>query len=183
MKNGLGIPPRLIVFLHRAFREFFFLTKIFCATSFLTLKTSKMLCPQFTQMYSYWLNLLQEFWKWHKIILNSLNACLNSPLIRLIGTKYSRVDQVKFVDCLSRPYPFKFFKGCFPQISLGPLLNTFSYLKWRYDSSTQVCNIQSAIKNNHCQCFVLWNIVESSCEYLYFPPILARKIRHIVAKI
>ena len=34
-------------------RIFFFLTKIFCATSFLTLKTSKMLCPQFTQMYSY----------------------------------------------------------------------------------------------------------------------------------
>ena len=22
----------------------------------------------------------------------------------------------------------KFFKGCFPQISLGPFLNTFSYL-------------------------------------------------------
>ena len=31
------------------------------------------------------------------------------------GTKYSRIDQVKFVeDSLSRPYPFKFFKGCLP---------------------------------------------------------------------
>ena len=29
---------------------------------------------------------------------------------------------------LSRPYPFKFFKGCLPQILLGPFLNTCSYL-------------------------------------------------------
>ena len=28
--------------------------------------------------------------------------------------------------CLSRPYPFRFFKGCLPQILLGPFLNTFS---------------------------------------------------------
>ena len=26
--------------------------------------------------------------------------------------------------CLSRPYSFKFFKDCLPQISLGPFLNT-----------------------------------------------------------
>ena len=36
-------------------------------------------------------------------------------------------------SCLSRPYPFKFFKGCLPQILLGPFLNTlygtfFNYL-------------------------------------------------------
>ena len=53
------------------------------------------------------------------------------------GTKYSRMDQVKFVEDnlwkiwrdmvrLSRPYPFKFFKGCFQQILLVPLLNTLS---------------------------------------------------------
>ena len=29
--------------------------------------------------------------------------------------------------CLSRPYPFKSFKGCLPQILLGPLLNTLSH--------------------------------------------------------
>ena len=29
--------------------------------------------------------------------------------------------------CLSRPYPFKFFKGCLPQILRSPLLNTFSH--------------------------------------------------------
>ena len=30
--------------------------------------------------------------------------------------------------CLGRPYPFKFFKGCLPQILLGPLLNTLSHI-------------------------------------------------------
>ena len=29
---------------------------------------------------------------------------------------------------LSRPYPSIFFKGCLPQILLGPLLNTLSHL-------------------------------------------------------
>ena len=29
---------------------------------------------------------------------------------------------------LSRPYPFKFFKGCLPQILIGPFLNTLSYI-------------------------------------------------------
>ena len=32
------------------------------------------------------------------------------------GTKYSRIDQVKF--------HFKFFKGYLPKIKLGPFLNT-----------------------------------------------------------
>ena len=36
---------------------------------------------------------------------------LNTPLQGLIGTNYSRVDQVNF------------FKDCRPQILLGPLLN------------------------------------------------------------
>ena len=30
--------------------------------------------------------------------------------------------------CLSRPYPFKFFKGCLSQILLGPFLNTLSQI-------------------------------------------------------
>ena len=36
-------------------------------------------------------------------------------------TKYLRMDQVKFVE--RRPYNFKFFEGCIPQISLGLFLN------------------------------------------------------------
>ena len=43
-----------------------------------------------------------------------------------LGTKYSRIDQL---SALGRPYPFKFYKGCLPQIFLGPFLNTLSYLK------------------------------------------------------
>ena len=49
--------------------------------------------------------------------------------IRAYEKKYSRIDQVKFVeDSLQkiwrRPYSFKFFKGCLPQIFLSPFLNT-----------------------------------------------------------
>ena len=31
--------------------------------------------------------------------------------------------------CLSGPYSFKFFKGCLPQLLLGPLLNTLPQIK------------------------------------------------------
>ena len=34
----------------------------------------------------------------------------------------------QFLSCLSRPYPFTFFKGSLPQILLGPFLNTFSHI-------------------------------------------------------
>ena len=48
------------------------------------------------------------------------------------------MNQVKFVEgtfkgfeglwsALGRPYHFTFFKGCLPQISLGPFLNTLSH--------------------------------------------------------
>ena len=30
--------------------------------------------------------------------------------------------------CLSRPYPFKFSKGCLPQILLDPFFSTLSHL-------------------------------------------------------
>ena len=32
--------------------------------------------------------------------------------------------------CLSRPYPFKFFKSSLPQILLGPFLNTWAHILW-----------------------------------------------------
>ena len=60
------------------------------------------------------------------------------------------MDQVKFVEdnlykiwsdmiCLGRPYHFKFFKGCLPQILLGPFLNTFSHkvLEWLQQQQMQ----------------------------------------------
>ena len=33
--------------------------------------------------------------------------------------------------CLSRPYPFKYFKSCHPQILFKPFLNTLPHLKSR----------------------------------------------------
>ena len=49
----------------------------------------------------------------------------------------SLMDQVRFVEdslikiwsdmvYLNRPYHFKFFKGCLPQILCGPFMNTLS---------------------------------------------------------
>ena len=46
----------------------------------------------------------------------------------LFGKKYSRVDQVKFVVD-------SFFKGCLPQILLGPFLNALSHLIFVFLSS------------------------------------------------
>ena len=51
------------------------------------------------------------------------------------GSRYSTMDWVKLVEdslwkiwsdmaCLSSLYQFKFFRGCLPQIFLGPFLNT-----------------------------------------------------------
>ena len=60
-----------------------------------------------------------------------------SPLFELYGAKYSRMNQVKFVedslqkiwsDMVCRPYHFKIFEGCLPQILLGPFLNTLSHI-------------------------------------------------------
>ena len=56
-----------------------------------------------------------------------------------MGQSNSRMDQVWIADdglwkiwrdmvCLSRPYPFNFFKGCLPQVLLVPFLNTCSHI-------------------------------------------------------
>ena len=52
---------------------------------------------------------------------------------------------------LSCPYPFKFPKGCLPKILLGPLLNTWSHIFMRGNSSYidegyLVCSRTSTIK-------------------------------------
>ena len=39
--------------------------------------------------------------------------------------------------CLSRPYHLNFFRGCLPQILLGPFLNTLSHIEV---SHTNICN-------------------------------------------
>ena len=40
--------------------------------------------------------------------------------------------------CLSRPYPFKFFKRCLPQILLGLFLNTLSHMYASFLSYTRI---------------------------------------------
>ena len=82
-----------------------------------------------------------------KLIGLSCNLCLNY-LFKIVfilipvafGTKYSRMDQVKFVELnlsinnlrgyalLKQIIPFKFFKGFHPQILVGLFLNTLSHL-------------------------------------------------------
>ena len=50
--------------------------------------------------------------KWDKVFKNGpRKICGRQPLI-----------------CLCRPYPFRFFKGCLPQMLLGPFLNTLSQM-------------------------------------------------------
>ena len=59
--------------------------------------------------------------------------------VRTYGSRYSRMDQVKFVKdslqkiwsdmfCLGRPYHFKFFKDCLPKILLEPFLNSLTHI-------------------------------------------------------
>ena len=46
--------------------------------------------------------------------------------------------------CLSRPYTFKFFKGCLSQILLRPLLNTLSHLSLHHINKYNLCTNVSA---------------------------------------
>ena len=67
----------------------------------------------------------------------------NSWLItwKQMGQKYSRMDQVKFVEaslqyvCLRTPYPFKIFKGFLPRILLGPFLNNLTQMILSFSAS------------------------------------------------
>ena len=44
-------------------------------------------------------------------------------IVNLIYSKYSKMNQVKFVeDSRGRLYQFRFFKGCLSQILLDPFL-------------------------------------------------------------
>ena len=56
---------------------------------------------------------------------------------------------------LSRPYPFKFFKGCPPQIFLIPFLNTLSQFKCCYQPTSFAK--ESYFWNFHDQAY-LWHI-------------------------
>ena len=67
--------------------------------------------------------------------------------------------------CLSRPYPFKFFKGCLPQILLGPLLNTLSQIKL-----TELTVIYQKLYKEG------WRKLKQETNWTFCPSIFANKI-------
>ena len=77
------------------------------------------------------------------------------PYIRLYADKY--VDHI----CLSRPYTFKCFKGCLPQILIGPHLNTLSYMR-RFARFGTICTILKTWKSpmEECYFFHIFKIVQ-----------------------
>ena len=86
------------------------------------------------------------------ILEDKVNSSVIWQILNTIGTKYSRVDQVKI--CGRQPLKKLkgygllkltiFFKGCLPQILLGPILNTLSQMKTGYKSLTRVIYSSSA---------------------------------------
>ena len=57
---------------------------------------------------------------------------------------------------LSRPYHFKFFKGCLPQILLGSFLNTLTHLHQKNKKKHALRSTNNQVK------FVEDNLVEST---------------------
>ena len=68
-----------------------------------------------------------------KIVKCSQNVSIHSQAVELI-------QPLELCNiCLSRPYHFKFFKGCLPPISLGPFLNTLSHLTFALAQPAEYC--------------------------------------------
>ena len=103
-----------------------------------------------------WNNTLTHFSWTHKccsIVENvRVSTSLNVYPPTIYGAKYSRMDQVKFVEdslykvwrvwsALGRLYPVKIFEGCLPQILLGPFLNTLSHTKCNLIGSSELNKI------------------------------------------
>ena len=92
---------------------------------------------------------------------------------RSYGTKWSRMDQVKYVEdsllkiwsdmvYLSRPHHFKFFKGCLLQISLGPFLNILSHIISLENYFSCTSPEETPTNNNFCLS-QLWIISLTYC--------------------
>ena len=76
----------------------------------------------------------------------------------LHGTKYSRMDQVKF------------FKGCLPQVLLGPFLNTLSHI---FDSVINTPSLIATLQTwlPYLNCF--WQCRSSCISADWLRPIIA----------
>ena len=59
-----------------------------------------------------------------EIYNNKWDKVFKSGTSKICGRQSLKI--LKDMVCLNRPYPFKFFRGCFLQILLVPLLNTWT---------------------------------------------------------
>ena len=50
--------------------------------------------------------------------------------------------------CSGRPYHFKLFKGCLPQILLGPFLNTLTHLNVKKNTQWTKITLKFLSQNN-----------------------------------
>ena len=96
---------------------------------------SKVVCGRQPLKNMKWYGLYNKFimsWTAH------LNILVHD-MINLLYYEYWTDKQKYFyiydMVCLGRPYHFKFFKSCPPQILLGPFLNTLTHFCWVTDSS------------------------------------------------
>ena len=100
--------------------------------------------------YSFWLamdfglyKVLQVRWLSNFTFLFIRSLLQNIRLGSTFGSRHSRMIQIKFVEnslwsdivCLSRPYYYKFFKGCLPQINYHCLEKKFWYISHLYNFS------------------------------------------------
>ena len=87
---------------------------------------------------------------------------------------------------LGRPYPFKFFKDCLPQILHGPFLNTlthfilYSFLSYRYAKNTIA--VQKQPPKVFCKKGVLKNFANITrkhlCQSLFFNKVAGLSLQH-----
>ena len=86
----------------------------------------------FTHFTSMFLSYFNDFLKiWDTSIVCFRSSSLRDKVFKNGSSKICVRQPLKIwrdIVCLSRPYHFKFFKGCLPQILLGPFLNTLSLL-------------------------------------------------------
>ena len=72
----------------------------------------------------------------------SIQEWTNQNLWKIALKKISRD-----MACLSRPYSFNFFKGCLPQILLGPLLNNLLHISLILQEEWANCLLCRSISN------------------------------------
>ena len=81
---------------------------------------------------------------------------------------------------LSRPYPFKFFKGCFPQNLLSALLNTLSQIFRKFSIfSNFYSSLWHTIKELNFWGIKFWSISQKIVPVKIIRKLSIRKIRKI----